>query len=60
MTTVKSLIKQLQGIPNSCEVVGFDIKVLDPKTKTAQHLFLLDIDEDNEPTEEKPKNTIGF
>ena len=59
MTTIKLLIKQLRGISNSCAVVGFDIKVLDPKTKTAQHLFLLDVDEDNEPTEEKP-NKIGF
>lgn len=59
MATVKSLIKQLQGIPTSCEIVGFDIKVLDPKTKTAQHLFSLDIDEDDEPKEETPKR-IGF
>ena len=59
MATIKSLIKQLQGIPNSCEVVGFDIKILDPKTKSAQHLFSVEI-EDEELKEEKPKNTIGF
>lgn len=59
MATVKSLIKQLQGIPNSCEIVGFDIKIFDPKTESAQHLFSLKI-EDDEPKEDKPKNTIGF
>lgn len=59
MANVKSLIKQLQSIPNSCEVVGFDIKILDPKTKTAQHLFSLNVDEDDEPIEETPKR-IGF
>ena len=59
MTTIKSLIKQLQSIPNTCEVVGFDIRVLNPKTKSAQHLFSLEVEEEeNKPKEENKK--IGY
>ena len=60
MTTIKSLIKQLQSIPNTCEVVGFDIRVLNPKTKSAQHLFSLEVKEEEEESPKEENKKIGY
>ena len=60
MANVKSLIKDLQNIPNHYEVLGFDIKILNPKTKSAQHLFSIELDQEEQENPKEKEQRIGF
>ena len=57
LVRISKLIRLSRSLPRGSMIVGYDIRIADPRAENAVHLFNL---AEESVVEEKPKHPIGF